>query len=230
MTRAAHVLLVEDEPAIRSGLQDQFGREGYRVEVASDVQGALQALQRPFDLVVLDRRLPDGDGLDVLRHLRMRGDHTPVLVLSARGEADDRVTGLEDGADDYVVKPFHLRELLARMRGLLQRAASAAAPVKAARIAFGDCELDVGARQLRKGRSVVELARKEFELLLYLLQRPGQTVTRNELLDRVWGYDRFPTTRTIDYHVLALRKKVEPDPEAPRHLVTVHRVGYRFEP
>jgi two-component system alkaline phosphatase synthesis response regulator PhoP len=228
MTRPSHVLVVEDEPAIQQGLQDHLGREGFRVDVAGDVAAALQALQRPFDLVVLDRRLPDGDGLDVLRHLRGRGDRTPVIVLSARGEAQDRVAGLEGGADDYVQKPFHLRELVARIRAVLGRAATSPSP--AARIAFGDCELDVGARLLRKGREVVELARMEFELLLYLLQRPGQAVTRNELLDRVWGYDRFPTTRTVDYHVLALRKKLEPDAEAPRHLITVHRVGYRFEP
>ena len=228
MTRSPHLLVVEDEPAIQQGLRDHLGREGFRVDVAGDVAAALQSLQRPCDLIVLDRRLPDGDGLEVLRHLRLRGDRTPVIVLSARGEASDRVAGLEGGADDYVQKPFHLRELVARIRAVLQRAAGAPAP--APRIAFGDCELDIGARQLRKGREVVELARMEFELLLYLAQRPGQAVTRNELLDRVWGYDRFPTTRTVDYHVLALRKKIEPDPEAPRHLITIHRVGYRFQP
>src|SRR5690606_14439069 len=141
---------------------------------------------------------------------------------------DDRVAGLEGGADDYVVKPFHLRELVARIRGVLQRASTAATPP--ARFPFGDCELDVGARVLHRGDTVVELARMEFELLLYLVQRPGRAVGRNELLDRVWGYDRFPTTRTVDYHVLALRRKLEPDPNVPRHLVTVHRVGYRFDP
>ncbi len=222
------LLLVEDEPSIQRGLQEQLAREGYRVEVAGTVARALQALARRPDLIVLDRRLPDGDGLDVLRDLRARGDRTAVIVLSARGQPGDRVEGLEGGADDYVGKPFHLRELLARIRAVLARAADA--PGAAAVIRFGDVELDVGARVLRRRGGTVELARMEFELLLYLARQPGRTVTRNELLDRVWGHDRFPTTRTIDYHVLALRKKVEADPAAPRHLVTVHRVGYRFEP
>lgn len=228
MTRAQHILVVEDEPAIQQGLQEHLERERFRVDVVDNVAEAIAALADPHDLVVLDRRLPDGEGLDVLRHLRARGDRTPVIVLSARGQAEDRVTGLEGGADDYIVKPFHLRELLARIRAVLQRASGM--PVETARVRFGDCELDVGARLLRRGRQQIELARMEFELLLYLAQKPGQAVSRNELLDRVWGHDRYPTTRTVDYHVLALRKKIEPKPDAPRHLITVHRVGYRFEP
>ena len=228
MTRAARILLVEDEPAIQRGLQDHLGRAGYRVDVAGSVAAALAALQQPTDLIVLDRRLPDGEGLDVLSHLRSRGDRTPVIVLSARGQADDRVRGLTDGADDYVTKPFHLPELVARIRAVLQRAADA--PPPAPRLAFGACELDVGARVLRRGRTTIALTRMEFELLLYLARHPGKTIARAELLDRVWGYDRFPTTRTVDYHVLALRRKIEADPAVPRHIVTVHRVGYRFEP
>ncbi len=222
------ILVVEDELSIQRGLQDQLQRDGYRVEVAGTVAEALAALQHRPDLVVLDRRLPDGDGLEVLRDLRARGDRTAVIVLSARGTTDDRVHGLEHGADDYLGKPFHLRELLARIRAVLQRRSEAPSP--AATIAFGEVTLDVGARLLRRGGEVVELARMEFELLLYLARQPGRTVSRNELLDRVWGHDRFPSTRTIDYHVLALRKKVEADPASPRHLITVHRVGYRFDP
>jgi DNA-binding response OmpR family regulator len=222
------ILVVEDELAIQRGLQDQLEREGYRADVAGSLGTAFAALRAPADLVVLDRRLPDGDGLELLRDLRARGDRTPVIVLSARGQPEDRVRGLEDGADDYVQKPFHLRELLARIRAVLQRGHEA--PAAAATIAFGRNELDVGARVLRRSGAAVELARMEFELLLYLARNPGRTVARHELLDRVWGHDRFPTTRTIDYHVLALRKKVEDDPALPRHLVTVHRVGYRFEP
>lgn len=222
------ILVVEDELSIQRGLQDQLQRDGYRVLVADSVATALAALQHRPDLVVLDRRLPDGDGLAVLQDLRARGDRTAVIVLSARGTADDRVHGLEHGADDYLGKPFHLRELLARVRAVLQRRGEA--PVAAATIEFGPVTLDVGARVLRRGKEVTELARMEFELLLYLARQPGRTVTRNELLDRVWGHDRFPSTRTIDYHVLALRKKIELDPAQPRHLITVHRVGYRFEP
>ena len=224
----ASILVVEDELSIQRGLQDQLQREGYRVTVAGSVAQALASLPARPDLVVLDRRLPDGDGLQVLHDLRARGDRTAVIVLSARGQPDDRVQGLEGGADDYVGKPFHLRELLARIKAVLQRAAEA--PATAATIAIGDAMLDVGARVLRQHGAVIELARMEFELLLYLARQPGRTVPRNELLDRVWGHDRFPTTRTIDYHVLALRKKLERDPSAPRHLVTVHRVGYRFDP
>lgn len=224
----ARILLVEDELAIQRGLADALRRAGFAVDVAGSVAQALAALQQPCDLLVLDRRLPDGEGLDVLRHLRARGDRTAVIVLSARGQPDDRVQGLEDGADDYVNKPFHLPELVARIRAVLARAQDA--PPSAPRLAFGDCELDVGARVLRRAGATIELARMEFELLLYLVRNPGRTVPRGELLDRVWGHDRFPTTRTVDYHVLELRKKVEPEPAAPRHIVTVHRVGYRFEP
>ncbi|HEX5053867.1 MAG TPA: response regulator transcription factor [Planctomycetota bacterium] len=228
MSTTPRILVVEDEPSIQRGLQEQLVRSGYRADVASTVAEAMAQLRHAADLVVLDRRLPDGDGLDVVRDLRARGDHTPVIVLSARGQTDDRVQGLEDGADDYVVKPFQLRELLARIRAVLQRTREAPAP--AAVIAVGECQLDVGSRVLRRSGVAVELARMEFELLLYMARHPGRTVSRAELLDRVWGYDRFPTTRTVDYHVLALRRKVERDPAEPRHLITVHRVGYRFDP
>jgi DNA-binding response OmpR family regulator len=229
MTGEHRILLVEDEEPIRRGLQEHLERERFRVASATTIAAALQALSRPFDLVVLDRRLPDGEGLDVLRWLRGRGDRTPVIVLSARSQALDRVEGLERGADDYVCKPFHPRELVARIRAVLQRARSGApAPPTVCR--FGDCELDLAARVLRRGRSVVDLARMEFELLQYLVLQSGRAVSRTELLDRVWGHDRFPTTRTVDYHVLALRRKCERDPAEPRHLLTVHGVGYRFEP
>lgn len=228
MTRACRILVVEDELPIQRGLQEHLEREGYRVAATDSVAGALRALAQPTDLVVLDRRLPDGEGLDVLRFLRSRGDRTPVIVLSARSQANDRVEGLEDGADDYVTKPFHLRELVARIRAVLQRVA-AGTPSPPRSIAFGDCELDLAARVLRRAGAAVDLARMEFELLQYLALQPGRTVSRTELLDRVWGHDRFPTTRTVDYHVLALRKKCEHDPADPRHLLTVHGVGYRFE-
>jgi len=214
------LLLVEDEKPIREGLKDRLEREGYRVVDAGTLAEALQALDGSPDLVILDRRLPDGEGLEVLRALRARGRSTPVIVLSARGMPEDRVEGLEGGADDYVTKPFHLRELVARVHAVLKRAEP-----EAAQVSFGDCALDLGARTLKRRGREVTVTRMEFDLLLYLAKNPGRVVSRNELLDRVWGYDRYPTTRTVDYHVLSLRKKVD-----PRHIVTVHGIGYRFEP
>jgi len=214
------ILLVEDENPIREGLKDRLEREGFRVTDAATLAGALRALDGGPDLVILDRRLPDGEGLDVVRELRARGRNTPVIVLSARGMPEDRVEGLEGGADDYVTKPFHLRELVARVHAVLKRTEP-----ESARVSFGDCELDLGARTLRSRGREVPVTRMEFDLLLYLARNPGRVVSRTELLDRVWGYDRYPTTRTVDFHVLSLRKKVD-----PRHIVTVHGVGYRFEP
>ena len=221
MTR---ILVVEDEAPIRQGLIDQLGRDGYRASGAASLAEGIDRLEMNHDLIVLDRRLPDGEGLDLLRVLRGRGMRTPVIVLSARGQPEDRIEGLEDGADDYVTKPFHLRELVARVRAVLGRAAEGAEP-EGGRVGFGDYELDLGARLLRRGRREIALRKTEFDLLLYLARNPGRVLQRNELLDRVWGYERYPTTRTVDYHVLALRKKID-----ARHIVTVHGVGYRFEP
>jgi len=221
MTR---ILVVEDEHPIREGLVERLGREGYRATGAATLAEGMERLEIHPDLVVLDRRLPDGEGLDLLRELRRQGRRTPVIVLSARGQPEDRVEGLEDGADDYVTKPFHLRELVARVRAVLSRAAEGEEP-EGGRIRFGDYELDLGARLLRRGRGRIALRKTEFDLLLYLARHPGRAIPRNELLDRVWGYERYPTTRTVDYHVLALRKKIDAG-----HIVTVHGIGYRFEP
>jgi DNA-binding response OmpR family regulator len=226
VSAGATILLVEDEAPIREGLRERLEREGYRVLGAATRREALELLASAPDLVLLDRRLPDGEGLDVLREVRARGLRTAVVVVSARGLADDRIEGLEGGADDYVTKPFHLRELLARIRGVLSRAGGGR---DAREIAFGPFRLDVGARVLRKGRKEVALTRLEFALLHYLASNPGRAVPRNELLERVWGEDRFPTTRTIDFHVLSLRRKIEPSGD-PRHLRTVQGIGYRFDP
>ncbi len=216
MTR---ILIVEDEAPIRDGLVDHLGREGFRVSAAATLAEGIERLEMNPDLVVLDRRLPDGEGLDLLRSLRERGRRTPVIVLSARGQPDDRVEGLEDGADDYMTKPFNLRELVARIRAVLGRGER-----EGNELTFGEYTLDLGARLLRQGRREITLRKTEFDLLLYLARNPGRAIPRNELLDRVWGYDRYPTTRTVDYHVLALRKKVD-----AAHIVTVHGIGYRFD-
>jgi DNA-binding response OmpR family regulator len=221
------ILIVEDEAPIRDGLRQALEGEGFRVSAVETVAQGIAGLASGPDLVVLDRRLPDGEGLDVLRHARRSGSPAAFVVVSARGLPRDRIEGLEGGADDYVTKPFHLRELLARVRAVLARAGGHA---DTAELPFGPFVLDVRARLLRRGRREIPLTKLEFELLHYFLRNPSRAVTRQELLDRVWGYDRYPTTRTVDFHVLRLRKKMEKAGAAPRHLLTVQGVGYRFEP
>lgn len=220
------ILIVEDEAPIREGLRERLVSEGYRVSAVETVADGIAALAGAPDLVVLDRRLPDGEGLDVLRHARAAGSPTSFLVLSARGMAEDRIEGLEHGADDYLTKPFHLRELLARIRAVLARGGHGEEDEA---LAFGAFVLDPSARLLRKGRKELSLTKLEFDLLHYFLRNPQRAVSRQELLDRVWGYDRYPTTRTVDFHVLSLRKKIEKKGTKPVHLLTVQGVGYRFE-
>ena len=229
MTGATRILVVEDEATIREGLVDRLAREGYQAIAAETKAEGIAALERAPDLVILDRRLPDGEGLDVLRALRAHGLGAPVIVLSARGLAEDRVEGLEVGADDYVTKPFHLKELLARVKAVLARSRGEASG-SAREISFGSHRLDVGGRRLFKGRKEIPLSRLEFQLLHYFATNPDRALDRKELLDRVWGHDRYPTTRTVDFHVLSLRKKIEKKGTPPRHILTVQGVGYRFAP
>ena len=221
------ILIVEDEAPIQEGLETKLAGEGYRVSAVETVADGIKALEGRPDLVVLDRRLPDGEGLDVLRHARALGGEMAFVVLSARGMPEDRIEGLEDGADDYVTKPFHLRELLARVRAVLSRKGLGG---DATELPFGSFVLDVRARVLRKGRDEITLTKLEYELLHYFLSNTSRAVSRKELLDRVWGYDHYPTTRTVDFHVLSLRKKIEDSGRKPVHLLTVQGVGYRFEP
>lgn len=228
-TMTSKILIVEDEQPIREGLTHKLESEGYRVTAVDCVADGLAALAGGPDLVILDRRLPDGEGLDVLRAAREAGSRTPFIVLSARGMPEDRVEGLEDGADDYVTKPFHLRELLARVKSVLARCDDGL-KVDQGRIAFSSGSLDVGAHVLSCRGAETPLSKLEFKLLHYFLRNPSRAISRTELLDRVWGYDRYPTTRTVDFHVLQLRKKIETDPKAPVHIVTVQGVGYRFDP
>ena len=226
MSTAAKILLVEDEAPIRVGLAERLTAEGYRVTAVEGVATAIAALAGHPDLIVLDRRLPDGEGLDVLRAAK-QGAHRPaVIVVSARGLVEDRVAGLEDGADDYVTKPFHLRELLARIKAVLERAGPEAG--RAGReLTSGDLRLDLAARTAARGRAALDLTRLEFDLLAYLVRHAGRAIERKELLDRVWCYDRYPTTRTVDFHVLSLRRKLGP---AAARLATVQGVGYRYDP
>jgi len=221
------ILLVEDEPGLRLTLTDRLAAEGYDVASAADGDlGFHMASSESFDLVVLDVMLPGRSGFDVCRDLRQRGIEVPVLMLTARGQVADRVVGLKLGADDYLTKPFEVSELLARVEARVRRGTGALTAPESYR--FGDVRVDFRKTEVEKEGRAVELSAKEFHLLKYLIEHRGATVTRNELLDAVWGYDAMPTTRTVDVHVAWLRKKVETQPRHPQFILTVHGVGYKF--
>ena len=220
------ILIVDDEPAIVQGLEDNLRFEGYQtVSATNGADGLALALSDAPDLVLLDIAMPTMSGWDVCRELRRRGVDVPVIMLTARGAEADRVLGLELGADDYVPKPFSLRELLARVRAVLRRPGPRR---KFEEFAFGDVRVRLRGRQVFKAGREVRLTRKEFDLLVFLVEHRGEVVTRERLLDEVWGYERFPTTRTVDTHVLRLRRKFEADPDGPAVIETVHGQGYRF--
>ena len=226
MTR---VLVVEDDPAILRGLKDNLLVESYEVLTAADGDSGYRLIreQKP-DLVILDLMLPRMSGYEVCRKLRGEGNTTPILMLTARGEEGDRVLGLDLGADDYVTKPFSVRELLARVRAIVRRA-HPPQPLPD-ELRFDDVVVDFRCYEARKGERRIEMTRKEFGVLQYLAAKPGEVVRRDELLEDVWDYKNYPTTRTVDNHVLALRAKLEDTPAEPRHLITVHGVGYKFVP
>ncbi len=220
------ILIVDDEPEMARGLEDNLRFEGYQTLAATNGRDALAlALREGPDLILLDVMMPELSGWDVLRSLRQKGLDVPVIMLSARGEEVDRVLGLELGADDYVTKPFSLRELLARVRAVLRRPGPRQ---RVEEFAFGNIRLHLRARQAFKAGKEVRLTRKEFDLLRYLVEHRGEVITRDRLLDEVWGYAHFPTTRTVDTHILRLRQKFEDDPEHPVHILTVHGQGYKF--
>jgi DNA-binding response OmpR family regulator len=209
------------------GLKDSCVYEGYEVSVARDGKEGLEkaATEKP-DIILLDVMLPLMSGIDVCRTLRTRGIETPILMLTARSEETDTVVGLEVGADDYVTKPFSVKELLARIRAHLRRAAKQVAEIET--FTFGDVELNFRKYAARKGGQALDLSPREFDILRYLIRHRGEIVTRDQLLDEVWGYDSTPVTRTVDNHIARLRQKIEQDPSAPRHIITIHRLGYRF--
>jgi len=221
------ILIVEDEPNMVAGLRDNFEFEGYSVITAPDgVAGLERALSESPDLVVLDVMMPRMSGLDVCRQLKAKRPSVPVIMLTARGQEVDKVVGLELGADDYVTKPFSIRELLARLKAVLRRAHTV--PKDQDRYAFGEVEVNLRSCQVsRRGKSL-DFSSKEFDLLKYFLCHPGETLSRDRLLEEVWGYDKFPTTRTVDAHIVRLRQKLEPKPEEPRFILTVHGTGYKF--
>lgn len=221
------VLVVEDDPAILRGLTDNLRFEGYDVITAQDGEtgGKLLRTHRP-DLIVLDLMLPRLGGLDLCRRLRAEGVQTPILMLTARSEEADRVTGLDTGADDYMTKPFSVKELMARVRALLRRVQPQCNLPES--LQFGDVSVNFLQYEARKKGRAVEMTRKEFAILRFLASRAGEAVTRDELLNEVWGYESYPVSRTVDNHVAGLRAKLEADPANPAHIRTIHGVGYRF--
>jgi two-component system, OmpR family, alkaline phosphatase synthesis response regulator PhoP len=224
----ARLLLVEDEPALVLTLVDRLRAERYEVEAVGDGERALERLgQLSFDLVLLDLMLPGRDGYEVCREIRARGSSVPVLMLTARAQVVDRVVGLKLGADDYLVKPFDLAELLARVEALLRRARPAGTRGEGT-YAFGDVRVDFRRAEVTRQGHPVALSGLEWKLLTYFIEHRGALLTRDELLDKVWGYDAAPQTRTVDVHVASLRQKVEAVPAHPAFILTVHRQGYRF--
>jgi two-component system alkaline phosphatase synthesis response regulator PhoP len=221
------ILVIEDEPQMLLGLRDNLELEGYEVETASDGdEGLAKAASFSPDLVILDVMLPRKNGFDVCRELRARANPTPIVMLTARSAETDKVLGLELGADDYVTKPFSITELLARVRAVLRRAGSQKPQTDSVRI--GDIDVDFKLHQARRGKTRIEFTAREFELLRYFVQHIGQVVTREQILNEVWGYEEFPTTRTIDNFVAKLRQKIEKAPHAPEHILTIHGSGYKF--
>jgi DNA-binding response OmpR family regulator len=227
------VLAIEDDPAILRGLSDNLRFEGYEVITASDGETGYQLQrERKPDLIVLDLMLPRMSGLEFCRKLRAEKIQTPILMLTARSEEPDRVLGLDLGADDYVTKPFSVRELMARVRALLRRSQPGpdGAPVLPDDLRFGSTEIDFRSYEARRDGAPVEMTRKEFAILRFLASRAGQVVTRDDLLNEVWGYESYPSSRTVDNHVAGLRAKLERDASQPEHIKTVHGVGYKFVP
>jgi DNA-binding response OmpR family regulator len=221
------ILVIEDEPQMLLGLRDNLELEGYEVETAGDGdEGLAKAASFSPDLVILDVMLPRKNGFDVCRELRARANPTPIVMLTARSAETDKVLGLELGADDYVTKPFSITELLARVRAVLRRAGSQKPQTDSVRI--GDIDVDFKLHQARRGKARIEFTAREFELLRYFVQHIGQVVTREQILNEVWGYEEFPTTRTIDNFVAKLRQKIEKAPHAPEHILTIHGSGYKF--
>jgi DNA-binding response OmpR family regulator len=222
------ILIIEDEEDLVKGLSLNLEDEGYEVDWAFDGRdGLLKAQEAAPDLIILDIMLPKMNGLAVCRELRQRNVGIPIIMLTAKGEEIDKVVGLEVGADDYLTKPFSIRELLARIKALLRRANREEKPVPKV-YHLEDAEIDFAHLKVRRKGEEFEITSLEVDILKYLISHQGEVVTREALLDKVWGYEKFPTTRTIDNHILNLRKKIEEDPSQPRHIFSVYGKGYRF--
>jgi len=230
------ILIVEDEPSMRLGLSDNLEFEGYEVDSASDgKEGMDKILSGSFDLVVLDVMLPTMTGFEVCKSVRKQGNNTPIILLTAKGEEIDKVRGLELGADDYITKPFSLRELMARIKAVLRRQGnlvkSSDSQSMGEVIEIGRLRVDLAAYEAFSDKESVKMSHKEFEIIRYLWEHARKTVSRYDLLENIWGYeDDQPTTRTVDNFIVKLRQKIETNPNAPRHILTVHGVGYKLIP
>jgi two-component system alkaline phosphatase synthesis response regulator PhoP len=222
------ILLVEDEESLVLTLTDRLVSEGFVVESVTDGDSAVErGVRAAFDLILLDVALPGKNGFDVCRDLRQRGIQTPILMLTARGQVIDRVLGLKLGADDYLTKPFDMMELLARIEALFRRSRASSSPSTDAYL-FGNVRIDFRRAEAFRNEQPVELSGLELKLLRYFVEHRGSLLSRDELLEKVWGYGVMPTTRTVDVHVASLRQKLESNPARPEHIVTVHGMGYKF--
>jgi len=223
------ILLIEDDAALQLALRDRLAGEGYEVECVGDgIEGEKRASTATHDLILLDVMLPGKDGFEIARELRIRGVNTPILMLTARGEVTDKVVGLQLGADDYLTKPFEFIELLARVRALLRRSDRTVAGRGFESFEFGAVLVNFRNAEVLRDGEAVHLSAREFQLLRHFAENPGVVLSRNELLDAVWGYNAMPTSRTVDVHVARLRQKLEANPSHPRHIRTVIGLGYKF--
>ena len=221
------ILIIEDDPAILNGLEETFKEEHFDVStVMSGQMGYEKAREGVYDIIILDLMLPEKNGIDICKDLRKEGVSTPILMLTAKKEEIDKVIGLEIGADDYVTKPFSIRELVARVKALLRRPQEIRPEVE--EYSFSNIHLDFRKQEAKRGTQSIELSVMEFKVMKYFIQREGEVIERNKLLDEVWGYENYPSTRTVDNLILNLRKKIEDDHSNPKHLLTIHGAGYKF--
>lgn len=221
------ILVIEDDPAIQKGLEESLKIEGYNIITSSDgEEGYKKAKKEKVDLILLDIMLPNKNGIDICRDLRRDKIETPILMLTSKKEEMDKVLGLEIGADDYVTKPFSIRELHARIKALLRRSSEVVSEIE--ELSFGKVHVDFKKHEVIKNKKKIEMTVMEFKILKYFAQREGEVVTREMLLDEVWGFENYPTTRTVDNFILSLRKHIEENPSLPKHLITIHKAGYKF--
>jgi DNA-binding response OmpR family regulator len=221
------IIVIEDDPAIRTGLNETFTNEGYSVtEADTGNLGYELAHKNNYDLIILDLILPGKDGIEICKDLRSDGVKIPIIMVTSRKEEIDKILGLEIGADDYVTKPFSIRELIARVKALIRRSTYELGEIE--EVAFADLKINFKKQEMYKEMNSVKLSATEYRILHYFIEHESEVISRDKFLDEVWGYDSYPTTRTVDNYILSLRKKIEDDPANPKHLLTVYTVGYKF--